>query len=58
MLGQVVRTFEPNLASGQRKYQFIWDGRNENGVTVTSGNYFFIVSTPQKRYSLKLLLIK
>lgn len=58
ILGQVVRTFTPNITEDRKSYQLVWDGRNESGITVSSGNYFFIISTPQECYVLKLLLIK
>lgn len=57
-LGQLVRTFEPKLSQDQKNLQFIWDSTNNNGEVVASGNYFFIVSTPEKCYSLKLTLLK
>jgi hypothetical protein len=58
IMGQVVRSFEPNGSSDKSSYQFIWDGKDENGITISSGNYFFIASTPHNRYSLKLLLLQ
>lgn len=58
VLGQIVRTYQPEVTADRKHYEFIWDGTNNNGIAVTSGNYFFIVSTPEKRYSLKLLLLK
>ena len=58
ILGQVVKTFEPDLAAGQKEYRFMWDGTNDEGYTISSGIYFFIVTTPEKNYSVKLLLMK
>ena len=58
ILGQVVKTFEPDLAAGQKEYRFRWDGTSDEGFTVASGIYFFIVTTPEKNYSVKLLLMK
>ena len=58
VLGQVVFSFMPEVTSAQNKFQFIWDGRNESGAALPSGNYFFVASTAQKNFSLKLLLIK
>jgi hypothetical protein len=58
ILGQVVRAFQPDLNNPGNKYQFIWNGTNEKGTEVSSGTYFFIVNTPENRYTLKLLLMK
>jgi len=58
VMGQVVRTFEPNLAENRNSFQLIWNGRNDNGQTIASGSYFFVMTTKVKRYSLKLLLLK
>jgi len=57
MLGQVVRTFTPEKATANR-LQLVWEGKNDSGFEVSSGNYFFVVSTPEKNYSLKLVLVK
>ena len=53
VLGQVVRTFKPDIKSDQKAYQFAWDGKNNNNTLVSSGNYFFVVQTAKKQYKLK-----
>lgn len=58
VLGQVVRTFSAETLSGLNHYQFAWDGTDDYGVDVSTGTYFFVVSSPQNRQSLKLLYIK
>lgn len=58
ILGQVVRSFETETRSGSNSYIFNWDGRNDEGATVSSGIYFFVANTPQKNYSVKLLFMK
>ena len=58
ILGQLIKTFDPDLTSGQKEYRFMWDGKNDDGYSIASGIYFFIVTTPEKNYSVKLLLMK
>jgi hypothetical protein len=58
ILGQVVKTFDPDLSAGQREYRFRWDGTSDEGYAAASGIYFFVVTTPEKNYSVKLLLMK
>lgn len=58
VLGQVVQTYQPDVTADRKHYEFIWDGKNDSGIAVSSGNYFFVVSTPEKRFSLKLLLLR
>ena len=58
ILGQVIKTFEPDLSTGRKEYRLTWNGVSDNGVYVSSGNYFFIVTTPEKVFSTKLLLLK
>jgi len=56
VLGQGIRTFVPATASGRIDAEFVWDGKNDNGTQVSSGMYLFVVATPEKLYTLKLLL--
>jgi len=58
ILGQLIKTFEPDLSAGRNEYRFTWNGTSDNGIYVSSGNYFFIVTTPEKVFSKKLLLLK
>ena len=58
ILGQVVRNFKTNENLEGNTYQFTWNGKNDSGFDVSSGTYFFVVNTGEKRYSLKLLFMK
>jgi hypothetical protein len=37
---------------------FNWNGKNDRGEAVSTGNYFFVASTTEKKYIKKLLLIR
>ncbi|MGH7492809.1 MAG: VIT domain-containing protein [bacterium] len=58
VMGQAVRTFRENLLPNKRDYQFTWNGRNDRNEVVATGSYFAVFQTPQKRHTLKLLLMK
>ncbi|MGE5431673.1 MAG: VIT domain-containing protein [Syntrophomonadaceae bacterium] len=58
MLGEVVRTFDLNALGNSRSLKLNWNGRDDNGQNVSSGIYFFIMTTQTSRHSLKLLLLK
>ncbi len=58
ILGQLIKTFHPGFFKDQKEFKFIWDGKNDNGNIVSSGNYFFVVTTPEKVHSMKLILLK
>ena len=58
ILGQLIKTFDSEYISGKKEYKFTWDGKNNNGNNVSSGNYFFVVTTPEKVHSMKLILLK
>jgi Vault protein inter-alpha-trypsin domain/FlgD Ig-like domain len=58
ILGQLIKTFDPGVVSGQKEIKFRWDGKNDHGNNVSSGNYFFVVSMPGKVQSMKLVLLK
>ncbi len=47
-----------NGSISQGKYNFSWNGNNLNGKSVSSGNYFFIVSSGDKRVVRKILFLK
>jgi len=56
-LGRLVKTLvELNQASGS--YQVIWDGRDMNGRTVTSGIYFYTIQAGDFRMTKKMVLIR
>jgi Ca-activated chloride channel family protein len=58
VLGEIVKTFQFDALQSSNNYQFKWDARNDDGSTVASGIYFFVATTPEKNYSVKLLLMK
>ena len=58
ILGQVVRNFELSTSSASQNFSFVWNGKNDEGSIVSSGIYFFVVNTPKKNYSVKLLFMK
>lgn len=58
IMGQIVRTFEAGSEAARNEFTFHWNGTNEAGQMVSSGNYFFVVTTPTQRSTLKLLFMK
>lgn len=58
VLGKVVKTFKPSTSSNTREITFVWNGTNDNNVTVSSGHYFFVMNRAGKVKTLKLLLMK
>ena len=57
VLGQRVRTLlDGELAAGL--HSVVWDGRADNGFAVSSGVYFYRLSTGDVRQSRKMLLLK
>jgi flagellar hook assembly protein FlgD len=58
ILGQVVRSFEPNNLTHDREFEFAWNGISNEGLVVPSGVYFFVMEGSGFRKSLKLLLLK
>ncbi|MEE9432201.1 MAG: VIT domain-containing protein [Melioribacteraceae bacterium] len=58
ILGRVVKTFEQLVAANSREVKFIWNGKNDNNATVSSGHYFFIMNQAGKVKTMKLLLLK
>ncbi|MGE5679331.1 MAG: VIT domain-containing protein [Bacillota bacterium] len=57
VLGEVVRTFELKNPGNNRSLQLSWNGRDNNGQNVSSGIYFFVMTTQNERHSLKLLML-
>lgn len=56
-LGQKIRTLlTETQAAGN--HHVVWNGRNENGKLVSSGIYFFLVSTPEFQETHKMILLK
>jgi flagellar hook assembly protein FlgD len=40
------------------RYEFIWDGTDENGEKVASGVYLYRLKTPQSQITSKMILLK
>lgn len=57
MLGQIVREVV-NDRRGSGVHRIIWDGRNQNGVSVSSGIYLYRLEAGSVVNSGKMLLIK
>jgi hypothetical protein len=55
--GQLVRTLV-NAQQGPGNYSIIWDGLNENGHHVSSGIYFYKLSTEKETLTKRMLLLK
>ena len=58
ILGRVVKTFNPQVNSGEKDFQFIWNGTNQNEQLTEKGIYFFNIETSQGQKNLKLLFIE
>ena len=58
ILGQVVKTFNNLLSTETNEFEFNWNGKNDNGEIVSSGNYFFVMNNGNKVKTLKLILMK
>ncbi len=55
--GQKVRSLLSDTKS-KGKHRVIWDGKDQNGKGVSSGVYFYILSTDKTRMAKKMLLLK
>jgi len=58
ILGALVRDFNISYHTIQNNMEVIWDGRNDAGVSVASGTYLLVLSTPELKKSHKLLLMR
>jgi hypothetical protein len=57
--GRVVRTLiRPDKAMNPGKYRIIWDARNEAGVDVPSGQYFYRFTAGRYVKARKMVLVK
>jgi hypothetical protein len=57
MRGKLVKVLiEEELSPGT--YQVVWDGKNENGTTVSSGVYFFRMVSESFKSTRKMLLLR
>ena len=57
LLGQEVRTLHSG-AKAAGDYQVMWDGRDEYGREMTSGMYFYRMTTPTYSKTYKMMLLK
>ncbi len=58
VLGQRVRTLAESAQRPAGQYQFIWDGRNSAGRSLSSGTYFFKLSIDDVAETSKLTLLR
>ncbi len=56
--GQLVRTLVDNSPYLKGEFQIVWDGKNDFGRPVTSGVYFYRMTTPSFDQVNKMLLLK
>jgi FlgD Ig-like domain len=57
--GRVVRTLiRPDKPMAPGKYRLIWDAKDEAGVDVPSGQYFYRFAVPHYQKTRKMLLVK
>ncbi|HSW54677.1 MAG TPA: S8 family serine peptidase, partial [Ignavibacteriaceae bacterium] len=55
-LGQQVGYYTTITSSGENKFD--WYGKNENGVPMASGVYYFLINLNDKQYSRNLVLLR
>jgi hypothetical protein len=55
--GQIVRTLLNDTLSAD-DYSVTWNGRNDNGISVSSGIYYLQLNTPSQNMTRKILLLK
>ncbi len=58
ILGQKVRSLLNGEEFSEGPYHFVWDGKDDGGVPVSSGTYFYQLRTPTFEKSKKMLLLK
>lgn len=54
VLGSRIRTLENDIKEAGR-YELVWDGRSDQGETVSSGVYFFVL-VAESNYSIKKMM--
>jgi hypothetical protein len=55
--GELVKNFKSeNVSAGQ--YSVVWDGKNDAGISVTSGMYIYRVGFGNSMLAKKMLLVK
>jgi len=58
ILGEEVMRFDPMQYATSRNFQLTWNGLNNYGETISTGIYFFVLSTKEIRQSIKLMMMK
>jgi hypothetical protein len=58
ILGQKVRTLLAGEEFAAGPYSFLWDGKDNRGSPVSSGVYFYKLSTPSYLKTKKMMLVK
>jgi len=56
--GQVIRTMVNNQAMSAGQYKSVWDGRDESGIKVASGVYFYQLHTGDFVAKKKMTLLQ
>ena len=56
--GQLVRTLIQSYSYAKGEHSIIWDSRNNHGKSVTSGVYFYRLTTPSHTIINKMMLLK
>ena len=58
MLGQRVRRLFSGYLDAGFNHKLVWDSKNDNGTTLSSGMYFYQIQTETSRLTKKMMLIK
>lgn len=58
ILGNEIKSLVNDVRQNSGNYEVMWDGTNEAGTSVSSGIYFYKLSTPDFSKSMKMLLVK
>jgi hypothetical protein len=56
--GELVRTLVPSSPYQKGEHRIIWGGRNNHGRGVSSGIYFYRISTPSFNKTNKMMMLK
>jgi Ca-activated chloride channel family protein len=57
-LGQLIYTFDVSRLDDRHSERLTWRGVTNKNVTVASGIYFAVLTTPKGKYASKLLMLK
>ena len=58
ILGEEVMSFNASQYFDKRNFQLKWNGTNNYGESVSTGIYFFVLSTKDIRQTVKLMMMK